>query len=461
VDFVDVSIVNIALPSMQKALHLSVLGLQWVPGGYLLTDGGFMLLGGRAADLLGRRRVLLAGLIVIGCSSCVGGLAGNSGVLIGARLVQGLGAALTLPAALSLLTTSFGDGPDRHRALGVWGAMAGIGSIAGVLFGGLLTEGPGWRWVLFVNPIIVLLLLVPVIRLLPDEPGKGERRNFDALGALLATGGMMLLVYALVQAPSQGWGAATTIGELAGSAGLLALFVVNELRHSNPLAPLSIFKINGLGFADLTQLTVFIGFFSLFFFLTLYMQEVLHYSAIKTGLACLPLCLAVGVSSGIASQLLVKVGTRTVMVSGALIAAGGLFWLSHLSVHGTFLSNILPGTLLASLGIGAVFVGVATAANSGVPADKAGLAAALLNASQQLGGALGLAILTAAATSRTRHLLQAHANTAHALASGFHLALLVGSAFIAASAIVALKATNTKGELPRQDNGGFDVQMPA
>jgi predicted MFS family arabinose efflux permease len=325
--------------------------------------------------------------------------------------------------------------------------MAGIGSIAGVLFGGLLTEGPGWRWVLFVNPIIVLLLLAPIIRLLPDERGEGQLRNFDALGALLATGGMVLLVYALVQAPSQGWGAGTTIGELAGAAGLLALFVVNELRHSNPLAPLSIFKINGLGFADLTQLTVFIGFFSLFFFLTLYMQEVLHYSAIKTGLAYLPLCVAVGVSSGIASQLLVKVGTRAVMVSGALIAAGGLFWLSHLSVHATFLANILPGTLLASLGIGAVFVGVATAANSGVPADKAGLAAALLNASQQLGGALGLAILTAVATSRTRHLLGAHANTAHALASGFHLALLLGSVFIAASAIVALKATNTKGEL--------------
>jgi EmrB/QacA subfamily drug resistance transporter len=460
-DFVDASIVNIALPTIRRDLHFSVEGLQWVPSGYLLTYGGFMLLGGRAADLLGRRRVLVAGILLIGVASTIGGFADSAGVLVGARLAQGVGAAMTLPAALSILTTSFGEGKDRHTALGVWGGVGGLASAAGVLFGGLLTEGPGWRWVMFVNPIACVLVLGGVFALIGGERRRAQLANFDLLGAFLSTGGMLLLVYALVTAPTVGWGTARTVAELGGAVVMLAGFVLNELRHENPLAPLSIFRINGLGFADVTQLIAFAGFLALFFFVTLYMQNVLGYSAIQTGLAYLPLCFAIGISAGISSQLLSRVGTRPVIVAGALIAAGGLYWLSRIPVHGTYLSNLLPGMLVLSLGFGPVFVGVTTAANAGVPADKAGLAAALLNASQQLGGALGLAIFTALATSRTQHLLTVHTPPAEALTSGFQRALLVGSIFILAAAIIGLRATNTRGETDESADGSPARAVPS
>jgi EmrB/QacA subfamily drug resistance transporter len=444
-DFVDASIVNVALPSIRRALHFSVQGLVWVPNAYLLTYGGFMLLGGRAADLLGRRRVLVAGTVMIGVASLIGGLAGSSGVLIGARLAQGLGAAMTLPAALSILTTSFKEGKDRNAALGVWGGVAGLASAVGVLLGGLLIEGPGWRWVMFVNPIAVVFVLGGIFQLISGERGRARLANFDVLGAVLVTGGMLLLVYTLVKVPTVGWGNARTVGALAGSFALLAAFVVNELRHRNPLAPMSIFRINGLGYSDATQLIAFAGFLALFFFLTLYMQNVLGYSAIQTGAAYLPLCFAVGIAAGVSSQLISRIGTRPLIVGGALIAAGGLYWLSRIPVHGSFLSDLLPGMLVLSVGAGAVFVAVTTAANAGVPPDKAGLAASLLNASQQVGGALGLAIFTAVATSHTQNLLAAHTAPAQALTGGFQRALLVGSIFILAAAVIGLRATNTRG----------------
>ena len=445
-DFVDASITNVALPSIRRSLDFSVEGLQWVPSGYLLTYGGFMLLGGRLSDLLGRRRVLVTGIVLIGIASLVGGLAQSPGVLIGARLAQGLGAALTLPAALSILTTTFTEGKDRHAALGAWGGTGGVASAAGVLLGGVLTEGPGWRWVMFVNPVACALLLLPVFRLVEGATGRRRLASFDALGAALVTGAMLLLVYALVRAPGAGWASGRTIGELAGAAVLLAAFVLNELRHRAPLAPLSIFRINGLGFSNITQLVSFAGFLALFFFLTLYMQTVLGYSAIQTGLAYLPLCFAVAVSAGVASQLLSRVGTRPVIVVGAVVAAGGLYWLSRIPVDGSYVRDLLPGMLVLAVGGGGVFVGVTTAANAGVPSDKAGLAAALLNASQQLGGALGLAIFTAVSTSRTNHLLATGTAPSHALTSGFQRALLIGSMFVLASAVTALRATNTRGE---------------
>ena len=447
-DFVDASIVNVALPSIRRDLHFSVQGLQWVPSAYLLTYGGFMLLGGRAADLLGRRRVLVVGIALIGVSSLIGGFAQTEGVLIGARLAQGLGAAMTLPAALSILTTTFREGSERNTALGVWGAVGGLASAAGVLLGGLLTEGPGWRWVMFVNPVAAVLVLAAIFALISGERRRAQLANFDLLGAVLATGGMLLLVYTLVKAPDVGWGTARTIGELAAALALLAAFVINERRTKNPLAPLSIFRINGLAYSDATQLIAFAGFLALFFFLTLYMQNVLGYSAIQTGLAYLPLTFAIGIAAGISSQLVSRIGTRPVIVAGALIAAGGLYWLSRIPVHGSYVSDLLPGMLVLSLGFGPVFVGVTTAANAGVPADKAGLAAALLNASQQLGGALGLAIFSALATSRTNDLLAAHAPPAQALTAGFHRALLAGSIFILAAAVIALRATNTRGDAP-------------
>lgn len=347
----------------------------------------------------------------------------------------------------------------------MWGAVGGLASAAGVILGGLLTQGLGWRWVMFVNPIACILVLGPIFRLISSERVQALKRNFDALGAVLATAGTMLLIYALVQAPSVGWGSTRTLGELVGAGVALVLFVAHELHHRDPLVPLSIFRINGLGFANVTQLIAFAGFLGLFFFLTLYMQDVLGYSPIKAGLAYLPLCGVIAVSAGVSSQLLSRIGTRPVIVAGAIIAAGGLFWLSHLSVHASYLTDVLPGMLVLSLGFGPVFVGTATAANAGVPADKAGLAAALLNASQQIGGALGLAIFTAVAATRTQHLLAVHTPRAQALTSGFHLPLLLGSIFILAAAIVAFRATNTRGETtplqrPEQVHANTEVTVP-
>jgi EmrB/QacA subfamily drug resistance transporter len=449
-DFVDASIVNIALPSIRRDLHFSVQSLVWVVGAYLLTYGGFMLLGGRAADLLGRRRVLVSGTVLLGVSSLVGGLAESEGVLIAARLLQGVGAALMLPAALSILTTTFREGKERNTALGVWGGVGGMASAVGVLLGGVLTEGPGWRWVMFVNPMAAVLVLIGVFRLISGERRRAQLRHLDLLGAILVTGGMLLLVYALVAASTIGWGNARTIGEIAGALALLVEFVINELRRRNPLAPLSIFRINGLGYSNITQLTAFAGFLAMFFLLTLYMQNVLHYSPIQTGLCYLPLCFAIGISAGISSQLLSRVGTRGVVVTGALTAAAGMYWLSRIPVQGTYLSDLLPGMLVVALGFGPVFVGVTAAANAGVPADQSGLAASLLNACQQLGGVLGLAVVTALAASRTHTLLGAHTPPAAALTGGFQRALLASAIFILAAAVVALRATNTRGAIAEQ-----------
>lgn len=458
-DFVDASIVNVALPSIRADLGFSEQNLQWVPSAYLLTYGGFMLLGGRAADLLGRRRVLIAGTVVIGLSSLLGGLAQSSGLLIGARLAQGVGAALMLPAALSILTTTFKEGPERHQALGVWGGVGGLASAAGVLFGGLLTEGPGWRWVMFVNPLAAVFVLAGVFALLSDDrPRRTEGANFDLLGALLATVGMLLLVFSLVEAQAQGWGSVRTLGGLAVAVALLAAFVFNETRHRNPLLPLSIFRVRGLAAANVTQLIAFAGFISLFFLLTLYMQNVLGYSPIQTGAAYLPLCFGVGISAGISSQLLSRLGTRPVIVAGSLLAAGGVYWLSRIPVDGTFLGDLLPGMMLMSIGLGAVFVGVTTAANAGVPPDKAGLAAALLNASQQIGAALGLAVFSVIAASRTTDLAASGSPPPEALTSGFQRALLACSFTLVAAAVIALRSTNTRGE--QEEGGGPTAPQP-
>jgi EmrB/QacA subfamily drug resistance transporter len=445
-DFVDASIVNVALPSIRRDLHFSVQNLQWVLSGYLLTYGGFMLLGGRAADLLGRRRVLVAGTAIFAVSSLAGGLAGSSGLLIGARLVQGFGSALMLPAALSLLTTTFREGADRNKAFGAWGGMAGLANALGVVLGGLISQGPGWRWVFFVNPPVCVLVLIAIYRLIGPEPRRARVANFDLRGAILATSGMLLLVFALVEAPGHGWGSARTVGELAGAFVLLAAFLVNEQFNSNPLVPLSIFRIKGLAAADTTQLIAIAGFYSMFFFVTLYMQNVLGYSQIKAGLAYVPLCAGVGIAAGICSKVLTRTGSRAVIVAGLVVAAGGLYWLSRIPVHGSYLSDLFPGLMIMSVGLGAVFVAVTVAANAGVPSDKAGLAAALLNTSQQVGGALGLAIFSAVATARTNHLLNAHEPPASALTSGFGRALLVGSLFLLAAAVIALRTSNTRGD---------------
>jgi EmrB/QacA subfamily drug resistance transporter len=444
-DVLDASILNIALPSIKHDLGFSQQSLQWVINGYILTYGGFLLLGGRMADLLGRRSVLVTGLLVFAGSSLVGGLAHSESLLIGARFAQGLGAAMLSPAALSTLTSTFRSTRDRNTALGVWAAVSGIGGAAGVLFGGLLTEGPGWRWVLFVNVPFSAVAFVGAFLLL-----KGERRkpaalaNFDALGAFLVTGGMLLLVYALVKAPDVGWGATRTIGELGIAAVTLAAFVANELRVRNPLIPMSILRVKGVAAADATQMVALAGFLPMFFFLTLYMQTVLHYSPIQTGIAYLPLTGGFIIAASISSQLFARIGTKPVVLAGSLIGAGGLYWLSRIPVDGSYLTDILPGLLTVSIGLGGVFTGLTTAANAGVDEDKAGLAAGLLNTGQQLGAALGLAILSALATARTTSLLNGGDTLAQAATHGYQRALTAGAVLMLAASVVALLARNTR-----------------
>jgi len=448
-DILDSSILNIALPSIKRDLGFSVQSLQWVVNGYILTYGGFLLLGGRVADLLGRRLVLVTGLVVFAGSSLAGGLAHSGSLLVGARFAQGLGAAMLSPAALSSLTTIFRSDRDRHRALGVWAAVSGLGGAAGVLFGGLLTEGPGWRWVLFVNVPFSAIAFAGAFALLKKERRAPRLSNFDALGGLLVTGGMLLLVYALVKAPEVGWGTTRTIGELAAAAATLAAFVANELRVANPLVPLSILRVKGVAAADGTQMVMVAGLLPMFFFLTLYMQTVLHYSPIQTGTAYLPFTGGVIIVAGISSQLFARIGTKPFIVAGSLIGAGGLYWLSRIPVHGSYTSDILPGLLVVAFGLGAVFVGATTAANAGIGEDKAGLAAGLLNSGQQLGGALGLAILSALATAHTNALLHAgHDSIAQAATHGYQRALMAGAGFALAAAAVALLAPNARQTTP-------------
>jgi len=382
-------------------------------------------------------------------SSLTAGLAQNSGLLVAARLVQGVGAALMAPAALSELTTSFREGKDRNTALGVWGAVTGIAAAAGVFLGGVLAAGPGWRWVFFVNPPICVLVAFGAVLILAGDPGIRDREtSFDSQGAVLVTGGMLLLVYSLVRAPVVGWGSGQTIATLGGSAVLLVAFVVNEVRSRNPLLPLAILRVKGLVAADLTQLIAFCGFFSMFFYATLYMQEILHYSPLKAGVAYLPITAGFALAGGVASQLVTRVGTRAVVVTGCLIAAAGIYWVSRVPLHGSYLTDILPGFVVMSLGAGSVFVSVTAAANAGVAADKAGLAAGLLNSSQQVGSALGLAILSAVAITHTDNLLAS--GTPHLVAAddGYHVALLVGAIMMGAAALIALRIGNTREAAP-------------
>jgi EmrB/QacA subfamily drug resistance transporter len=448
-DIADSAIVNVALPSIQHSLDFSQQNLQWVASGYILTYGGFLLLGGRLGDLLGRRRMLLVGLAVFASSSLAAGLAGSAGLLVAARLVQGFGAALMAPAALSELTISFREGQDRNTALGAWGAISGLAAAAGVFLGGVLSQGPGWRWIFFVNPPICVVVAAGALVLLAEDRGRrADAAAFDLQGAVLVTGGMLLLVYSLVRAPIVGWGSVQTIFTLTGSAILIAAFALNELRSRNPLVPFAILRVKGLVAADVTQLIAFTGFFSMFFYATLYMQEILHYSPLKAGAAYLPITAGFAVAGGMASQLVTRIGTRPVVVAGCLIAAAGIYYVSRVPLHGSYVSDLLPGFLVMSLGAGSVFVSVTAAANAGVPSDKAGLAAGLLNSSQQVGSALGLAILSAVAITRTDHLIAAQVSHAVASDAGYHQALLVGSVSMAAAALVALRIGNTRNRAP-------------
>src|SRR5690348_1487935 len=429
----DASIVNVALPTIGKALNFTESNLPWVVNAYVLTFGGFLLLGGRMADLLGRRRVFMAGLILFALASLAGGLATNSGQLIAARAVQGLGAAFLSPAALSIVTTTFRDGAERNKALGVWGAVAGSGGAAGVLLGGVLTDGLGWEWVLWVNVPIGLAAAAIAPTLLAESRASGERRHFDVAGAVSVTAGLSLLVYALVDANDAGWGSAQTIGLLAISAALLGAFVVIERRAASPLMPFSIFRLRTLTGANVVGVLVGASLFSMFFFISLYMQQVLGYSAIKAGLSYLPLALVIMASAGVASQLVTRLGYKPVLAAGLLFIVAGLLWFSRVSVGGGFTTDILGPSLLAAAGLGFAFVTTTIAAVSGVEESEAGLASGLINTSQQIGGALGLAVLSTIATSRTEDLMAAahgaKSELPHALTEGFSSAFTAGAGF--------------------------------
>jgi EmrB/QacA subfamily drug resistance transporter len=436
---IDASIVNVALPSIGSHLHFSQDNLTWVVNAYTLTFGGFLLLGGRMADLLGRRKMFMLGLVVFSLASLLGGLAQSEAWLIIARAVQGLGAAIVSPAALSIITNTFADGPERNRALGIWGAVAGAGGADGVLLGGILTSGLSWRWVLFVNVPIGIAAAAMAPRTLRESRREEAGDSFDIPGAVAVTGGLALLVYAVVEAVNVGWGATRTIVCLIVAVLLLIAFVAIELRRRDPLVPFSIFRLRTLRGANIVGLLVGMSLFSMFFFISLYLQDVLGYSPIQTGIAYLPLAVGIIISAGLASALVTKLGFKTPLIVGMVFIAGGLIWFSRVPGHGGhFYSDVLGPSLLAAVGLGLAFVPVTIAAVSGIQPNEAGLASGLINTSQQVGGALGLAILATIANSRTIDLLHAGGvDHAVALTKGFDRAFLIGAGFAIVGAILA------------------------
>jgi EmrB/QacA subfamily drug resistance transporter len=429
----DAAIVNVAIPSIGRELHFSEENLTWIPNAYALTFGGFLLLGGRMADLLGRRRLFMAGLVLFSVASLLGGLSATEGQLIAARALQGLGAALLAPSALSMVTTTFAEGAERNKALGVWGAVSGSGGAAGVLLGGILTQYLGWEWVLWVNVPIGVLAAILAPRLLVESRREAAPQTFDALGAITVTAGLSLLVYALVDTINAGWGSSQTIGLLALSAALIGVFIVTELRSRAPLVPFSIFRLRTLTGANVVGLLIGAAIFAMFFFLSRYMQQVLGYDALKAGLSYLPLALAIIVSAGVASQLVTKLGFKPVLLAGMALVTIALLWFAQVPVQGDYVTDLLGPMVIAAIGLGFAFVPVTIAAVSNISADESGLASGLINTSQQVGGALGLAILGTIASSRTTDLVvAAHGAPSalpEALTEGFQRAFLAGAGF--------------------------------
>ena len=434
----DFSIVNVALPAIQKDLGFSQPNLQWIVSAYALTFGGFLLLGGRAADLLGRRRVFMAGLGLFALASLVGGLAQSQSMLVTARAFQGLGAAIVSPAALSILTTTFSEGSQRNRALSIWGAVAAGGFAAGVLLGGILTDGLSWRWVMFVNVPIGIAAVGFSPFVLSESREQTTTQQIDLAGAATVTAGLVLLVYALVQAPEAGWIAVATVLPLLGAIALLSLFVWIEARSPAPLVHLEIFRQRTLTGANLVAALLSAAVASMVFILTLFMQQVLHYSALQTGLAFLPHALAAMLAAPLAAQLVSRLGVKQTLVIGMMMAMVGLLLLTGISVQSAFVRDLLPGTVIVGLGIVTGIVSVTIAATSGMSDRNQGLASGLLNTSQQVGSAIGLAILVAVATARTEAIAASTGNSPIATTSGFQAALGVGAGFAALGILVAV-----------------------
>jgi EmrB/QacA subfamily drug resistance transporter len=439
----DASIVNIALPSIGSALHFSQSNLPWVVNAYILAFGGLLLLGGRAADLLGRRRVFIAALGLFSLASLAGGLAQSSWELIAARVAQGMGAAALAPAALSLVTQAFQhDQREKTKALSIWGAVAGSGAAIGVLLGGVLTSGLGWRWVLFVNVPVGLLAAVLAPRVVRESRAETTTRSFDIGGGLTVTGGLTALVYALIRAQSSGWTSLSTLAMFTAAATLLAAFAVIESRVNAPLVPFRIFRLRTISGANAVALLSGAALISMFFFLSLYLQQVLGYSAIKTGLVQLPLAGGIILAAGVASPLIDKLGTKNVIAAGLATFMVGLVWLAQAGVEAGYGVDLLGPFLLIAFALGLVFVPMTVASVSGIDDSDYGLASGLINTTQQIGGAIGLAIAATIATTRTDHVLaQAHhapSAMPQALTSGFQRGYLVGVGFAALGLIAAL-----------------------
>jgi EmrB/QacA subfamily drug resistance transporter len=441
----DIAIVNVALPSIQIDLGFSQENLQWVISAYALVFGGLLLLGGRAADMLGRRRMFLGGLVMFTIASLLAGLAWSEGSLIAARALQGLGAAVITPAALSILSTTFTEGRERNIALGAWGAVGGFGAVAGVLLGGVLTDALSWEWIFFVNvPVGVIALVVTPFLL--QESRDARVNTFDVPGAVLVTGGLSTLVYAITQTGQKGWLSGETLSVAAAAFALLVGFVVWELRHPEPLMRFGIFQTKTVSGANVAGFILGTALFAMFLMLTLYMQQLLGYSAMKTGVAYLAVAGTAIIWSGVAAQLVTRVGVKPVLVAGMTMLTAGLVYFTQISVDGSYLGDLLPGFLLIAIGIGFSFVPISIAALAGVEPAEAGLASGLINTSQQVGGALGIAILSTIATSQTSDAVARGTAYPDALVSGFTTAFFVG-AIIAALGIVAALTLIRRDEL--------------
>ena len=448
----DVSIVNVALPSIQEELDFSPENLQWVVSAYALTFGGFLLLGGRVGDLLGRRWLFMVGLGAFALFSLACGLATSSGMLIAFRALQGLAGAILSPSVFSIVSVTFREGSERNKALGILGAIAGSGAAIGVLAGGVLTEYAGWEWIFFVNVPIGLgaLFLVPLF--VRESRAEDMLRLFDTAGAVTVTASLMLLVYGLTQSTNIGWSSPRTIGVLIGSAVLMAAFIVIEKRSRSPLVPLSFFKRRTPTGANIIGFGLGTMVFGMFFLLSLYMQQVLGFSALKTGVGYLAVALTAVVASGMAQALVTRLGVKPVLLAGLSLLGAGLIYFTQVSVGGSYVSDLLPGFLLIGVGLGFSFVPVSIAALAGVTSKDAGLASGLINTSQQIGGALGLAILTTIATTHADNLLAQGEDPAHAFTSGYSLAFWAGAGFAAISIIATIFALRRE-DLAMQPGG--------
>ena len=438
----DATVVNVALPSIQRGLHFSPSSLQWVVNAYTLVFGGFLLLGGRAGDLLGRKRLFTVGVVLFSAASLVNGLAQSSTMLIVGRGVQGLGAALLSPAALSIITTTFTEQAERTKALGVWSAIAAGGGAVGLIMGGVLTQLASWEWIFIVNVPVGVITLLATLRFVPESRADLEHRSFDLAGAVTVTSGLIVLVYAIVKAQAFGWGSARTLGLIAVALALLALFVVIEQRSVAPLIRLSIFRVRTLTVAHIVLLLVASGLFGMFFFASLYVQEILGYSPLHAGLAFLPVTAGIAVGAGLAQQLIRRAGVRNVGVLGVALATVGMVILARIPVHGTYAGDLLPGLLPMSIGMGLAFVPITLLATGGVTSNDSGLASGLFNTSQQVGGSLGLAILSTLAASRTTSVLNGLHGSAAAAASvaarvsGYHVAFAAAAVMLGAGAFI-------------------------